>query len=425
MDCGLFRFCTFAFVLFSISSVHALQGMEELSKNLFEKNQDVQALQKNIEAKEAESAAAKSGYFPTVNAVVGFEQNKTDDMPIVEKGQVGYLEGQLNLFKGGKDQALRGQKNIEIQLAKLELESKKRDLKLELTELASQMVYLHKLQSILDEELKLTLTQKQMASKKVSAGLTSTVDNLEFQLHESEIQIEQRQINQQHEEAHQQFIKIYGEDIPDSRLGQLDFSPISIIDHLLKTIAPLNVEDTVDFQKSKLIEEQLESVKKEIKSEFLPSVDFTYSVGRLTPSEVSPLKFNENKLAVHLTIPLFSGFDTYYKTKAASLSLQAAQHAKNQRRNDVISYFAKLKIQLFELNQLFQINEIKLVKSQSYFDMTLSEYRRGIKNSPDLVSATDRLYSTKKKRLEILKDLETLKVRVENYYLSSLNKDIK
>ena len=398
MDCGLFRFCTFAFVLFSISSVHALQGMEELSKNLFEKNQDVQALQKKIEAKEAESAAAKSGYFPTVNAVVGFEQNKTDDMPIVEKGQVGYLEGQLNLFKGGKDQALRGQKNIEIQLAKLELESKKRDLKLELTELASQMVYLHKLQSILDEELKLTLTQKQMASKKVSAGLTSTVDNLEFQLHESEIQIEQRQINQQHEEAHQQFIKIYGEDIPDSRLGQLDFSPISIIDHLLKTIAPLNVEDTVDF---------------------------TYSVGRLTPSEVSPLKFNENKLAVHLTIPLFSGFDTYYKTKAASLSLQAAQHAKNQRRNDVISYFAKLKIQLFELNQLFQINEIKLVKSQSYFDMTLSEYRRGIKNSPDLVSATDRLYSTKKKRLEILKDLETLKVRVENYYLSSLNKDIK
>jgi outer membrane protein len=398
----------------------ALEGMEELSKNLFEKNQEVISLQKNIESKEAASSAANSNYYPTLNAVVGYGQNKTDELPTVQKGQFGYLEGKFNLYKGHKDQAVKSQKDVDTQIAKLELESKKRELRLEMTDIASQMVFLHKQQIILDEELKITQTQKQMASKKVAAGLTSTVDNLEFQLRENEIQIEQKQIDQQHEEAHQRFMKLYGEDIADTGIGRLDFSDITLIENLIKTTNPLKIEDTVDYQKAKLVEDHLELEKKEIKSEFLPSVDFTYSVGRLTPSEDSSVKYNENKYALQVTVPLFSGYDTYHKTKAAALSLQAAERSKNQKKNDLLSDFNTVKIKISELVQLFQINEIKLVTSQSYFDMTLSEYRRGVKNSPDLVSATERLFSTKKKKLEILKELEILKVKFENYYFAPL-----
>jgi outer membrane protein len=351
---------------------------------------------------------------------VGYGQNKTDDLPTIQKGQIGYLEGKFNIYKGHKDQAVKNQKDIDVQIAKLELESKKRELRLEMTDIASQMVFLHKLQSILDEELKTTQTQKQMASKKVAAGLTSTVDNLEFQLRENEIQIEQKQIDQQHEEAHQRFMKLYGEDIADTGIGRLDFSDITLIEKIVKTTTPLKIEDTVDYQKAKLSEDHLDLEKKEIKSEFLPSVDFTYSVGRLTPSEDTSVKYNENKYALQVTVPLFSGYDTYYKTKAAALSLQAAERSKNQKKNDLISDFNTVKIKISELIQLFQINEIKLFTSQSYFDMTLSEYRRGVKNSPDLVSATERLFSTKKKKLEILKELEILKVKFENYYLAPL-----
>jgi outer membrane protein len=420
MKVSLFSIYTFLSVMFFYSMSFALEGMEELSKNLFEKNQEVMSLQKNIESKEAIGSAANSNYYPTLNAVVGYGQNKTDDLPTIQKGQIGYLEGKFNIYKGHKDQAVKNQKDIDVQIAKLELESKKRELRLEMTDIASQMVFLHKLQSILDEELKTTQTQKQMASKKVAAGLTSTVDNLEFQLRENEIQIEQKQIDQQHEEAHQRFMKLYGEDIADTGIGRLDFSDITLIEKIVKTTTPLKIEDTVDYQKAKLSEDHLDLEKKEIKSEFLPSVDFTYSVGRLTPSEDTSVKYNENKYALQVTVPLFSGYDTYYKTKAAALSLQAAERSKNQKKNDLISDFNTVKIKISELIQLFQINEIKLFTSQSYFDMTLSEYRRGVKNSPDLVSATERLFSTKKKKLEILKELEILKVKFENYYLAPL-----
>ena len=62
------------------------------------------------------------------------------------------------------------------------------------------------------------------------------------------------------------------------------------------------------------------------------------------------------------------------------------------------------------------INDKKLVNSQKYFDLTLGEYKRGIKNSPDLVGATDRLFLAKKKKYELLKELEALKVKIENIF---------
>ena len=387
MKLGLFIFI----IMVSTFSAHALEGLDELSKNLYQKNQEILSLEKNIESKEALSGSSNSMYYPTLNVVGGWGQNKTDDLSTAQKGYLGYVEGKLNLFRGLKDQSISSQKEIDFQISKLELESKKRELRLQLTDIASDMIYLHKIQSTLEEEYKVTQTQKQMAAKKVSAGLTGSVDNLEFELRENEIQIEQKQVFQKHQVVHQKLIKLYGEDIADSELVKLAYSSA---ENLSKVTDQVKIENTLEYQKVGLSERRAELEKKEIKSDFMPSVDFTYSVGRLTPSEEVPTKFNESRYAIQLTIPLFSGFETYYKTKAASLSLQSAEKLKFQKRNDINSEFNILKTKMSELSMLFQINEKKLVSSQKYFDLTLAEYRRGIKNSPDLVSATERLFSS-------------------------------
>lgn len=412
---SLFNFSVFSMITIFSLSLYALEGIQELSKKLFEKNQEIVSLEKSIESKQALISASKSAFYPTLNAVVGYGQNKTDDMANAEKGQIGFIEGKLNLFRGLKDQSINDQRNIEVEIAKLDLNLKKRELQLEMTEIASQMVLLHKLQTVLDEELKTTQTQKQMALKKISAGLTSAVDKLEFELRENEIQIEQRQINQKHDEAHQHFFKIYGEEITDTEINRIDFSPVMEKEKFIQKMKELKFENTLEYQKAKLNEEHLILEKKEIKSDYLPSLDFSYSAGRLTPTETTPIKYNENKYSLQLTIPLFSGFDTYYKTKAASLSLLASERIRNQTKTSVESEFRILKDKFIELTDLIQIYDKKLASSQSYFDMTLAEYRRGVKNSPDLVGATERLFSTRKKKFETLKELEVLKVKMESY----------
>ncbi len=402
-----------SFVLLGISTVaYSLEGLSTLEKYLFEQNQDIQSMQLQVEAKESLASAATSSYYPTLHLVGGWGQNKTDDLRSEEKGYLGYAEGRLNLFRGFKDQSVRNLKRNELTRIQNEFELKKIELRVQLVEVASDIIFLHKLEDILKEEYKITQTQKQMAAKKVSAGLSSTVDNIEFELRESELQIEQRQIAQKHLEAHQRIYTLFGRDIPDQEFEALDFTPA---DTLVKELRSINFEQTLDFKNASLLQSQAELQKAEIKSEFLPGLDFTYSFGRLTPSENTSAKFDESRYALLLTIPLFSGFETYYNSKAASKLSHSAERLKNQRRNEITSAVNTAQTKLSELSALLKINEKKLANSQKYFDLTLSEYKRGVKNSPDLVTATERWFSAKKQKYELLKELELLKVRFERF----------
>lgn len=403
----------FLLIFLSVGTrVQALEGLADLEAKLFSQNQEYQSLQLQNEASQSLLGSTRSGYYPTLNAVGGYGQNKTDDLSVAEKGYLGYIEGRVNLFRGFKDQAAKNLRTNQINLVKNELETRKRDLRLQLVSVASDMILLHKFETILAEEYKTTQLQKQMAAKKVSAGLTSQVDKIEFELRESELLIEQKQFSQQHEEAHQKFNALLGSEVAESEFAKLDFSPS---EKSALVVQNITVENTLEYKKAQLIQLQAEFEKSEIKSEFLPSVDFTFSAGRLTPSEMTPLQFNESKYALLLTVPLFSGFDTYYKTRAATQTLQAAERLKNQSRSDTYATIATAKAKMSELISLSQINEKRLLSSQKYFDLTLSEYKRGVKNSPDLVGATERLFSSRKKRYEILKDLELLKVRLETF----------
>lgn len=393
------------------SNVYALEGVESLEKLIYEKNQDYRAMIDAQESKKASSSSSYSGYYPTLNAVGGWGQNKTDELVTTQKGYLGYLEGKANLFKGFKDQSIVDQKSADFNIGNIELEAKKRELRLQLTEVVSDMIYLHKAQEVLQEELKSAKLQRQMAAKKVSAGLTGPVDNLELDLKENEVEIEIKQFEQLHFENHQKLVKLFGNDVKDS---DLDKVKLSGIESYQPEKYELKIENNLSIKKADLIKAKSESEKKEIKSEFMPSVDLTYAFGRLTPLENTPIQFNEYKYGITLTIPLFSGFETYYKNKAAVYQMDAAEKLKNQKTHDIDSEFKTLKNKMNETVALYTINEKKLSNSQKYFDLTLAEYRRGIKNSPDLITATDRLFSTKKKKFELLKELEILKIKLEN-----------
>ena len=290
----------FYFLLFSVSA-NALVGLDSLTAKLSEKNQELSALRQQIESKEALYNASKSPYLPILNAVGGWAEYKTDDLPTIEKGYVGYIEGRYNLFNGLKNRSLSNQRDIDLKLSRIELESKQRELRLELTEVASDMILLHKLQVILEEEDNITKVQTQMAAKKVAAGLTGSVDILEFNLRESEIQIEKNQIDQLHNEAHQKLNKLYGEELAHTELDQISFSEVGT---LVNSLKEFKIEDNLEYQKSDLNLSKAEYEKSEVKSDFSPKLDFTFDVGRITPNDKVPTQFNESKYALTLTVPL-------------------------------------------------------------------------------------------------------------------------
>ena len=89
--------------------------------------------------------------------------------------------------------------------------------------------------------------------------------------------------------------------------------------------------------------------------------------------------------------------------------LDAAEKATQpQTKNETEKSKARLK-----LDESLKLDEFSETQGKT-LNETLDEYKRGIKNSPDLVGATDRLFLVKKKKYELLKDLEVLKLKAES-----------
>ena len=396
--------------LFLGLNASAMEGISNLEQQLSENNKTLEALKNDLQSKENILKSSYSNYYPTLNAVGGWGENRVDDPGGRDKGYFGYIDGRLNLFNGFKNASISDQNKIEVQLSALEYESTRRELRQQLIEVTSEMIYLHKLQEILVEEEKVTKSQKSWAGKKVTAGLTSAVDNLEFELREDEIRIQQRQIDQLHKESHLKLVQLFGADVSDNDLSKLAFTDIS----KLTELSLFTPEQNLANQKATLQARLAELGKKSIKADFMPSVDFFYSFGRLTPSENTPLNFNETKYGLQVVIPLFAGFDTLYKSRAANSNISSSKARLNQTQIDSQSLFNSLSEKMKELSDLYNINERKLESSRKYFEMTVGEYKRGIKNSPDLVGATERWFSSQKRKYELLKDLELTRVRIDS-----------
>lgn len=385
------------------------QTRADLESRLISSNQDLKSLEQDILAQEGLKKSTYSPFLPTLNAVGGLARFKTDSED--EKGEVAYLQGSANLFSGFKDRAHFDIESNKLELAKLNYEIRLRSVKEELTEILTSMIGIHQLEKILEEELKITQTQKQMAARKVSAGLTSQVDNYEFELRESEIEIQRKAIAREHESFHQKLNSLYNQEISDRELDNIGFATTGV---LSSNVNLTSYENHPLVKKAKLEEQIADSEKTATTSEFLPKIDLSYSFGRLTPTE-DEKKFNESEVALLVTIPLFSGFDTLYKRKSAVANVAAKEHERNQVVLNIRSQFEQLKLRANELVELYKITEKKLSTAEKYYNLTLAEYKRGVKNSPDLVGATESYFDSKKKKIDIQKELELVQVQLNNY----------
>ena len=396
-------------ILSGVGTIAHAQTRAELEARLISSNQELKSLQQDITAQDSLRKSTYSPFLPSLNAVGGLARIKTDDDN--DKGQVGYLQGSAHLFSGFKDRA-----NFDIQAQNLELsrinyEIHLRNAKEDLIEVLTSMIGIHQLEKILDEEFKITQTQKQMAARKVSAGLTSQVDNYEFDLRESEIKIQRRNILREHEIIHQKLNALFNQEILDKELEGLSFATTGT---LTNNVNLTSYENHPLVRKAKIEEQIAESEKTSVGSEFLPKIDLNYAFGRLTPIE-DDMKYNESEVSLLITIPLFSGLDTYHKRKSAVASLIAKEHAKNQVILNIKSQFEQHKSRMKELEELYQIIDKKILIAEKYYNLTLAEYKRGVKNSPDLVGATERYFDSKKKKIEIQKELELVQVQLNNY----------
>lgn len=387
-------------VLISLSSLTAYAGEELTLSNIQVSNAEAKVINLRQEKK-----ITRALFLPELSLKGGWGSEKILDIsPDTEKGPFLFLDSKLNLYRGGRDSNLLNQTEKELTIAKLETEIKKREIRIEAFQKISEINLIEKENALIKAEIEQNQIQRKMAKKKVDAGLTTNVDMLDFDLKEELLQNDLDKNNSRSEILVKELLAVFGN---KSNLEELknSFSENLVIDHSARN-GEITALPQIMVAKKKWEISSLR--KKSARAEYIPTIDLEAKYGQITPQKKLFGEDKEHQLALTVTLPLFSGFSTSGKYQQ---SIVESSQSEKEFHQEQIDLEAKKDIELkkiAQLNKTLTSLEKLLERSNRYSELTIGDYRRGVKNSPDVIAASDKKFEVAKRLLETRLELLNL-----------------
>lgn len=365
-------------------------------------NLELQEAEASFKSAQARANASFGRFLPAVSVEGGPMVNRLNDEN--NSGMTYYGRLDWNLYRGGSDQFSYRNYRLREELENRKYQAVKAKVARDVSRAYYELLFLLESTALKEKAIELNQEQMKLAKVKNSSGFTSSADVIEFELREATLNSDLKMIAQQALEKSRDLAVI---------LGRPDVStPILVKGHLAK-VEPAFTKDKV-MQKIEdsnfgivTAKAELELSKNEVasvKARYLPSVDLDARYGKFAVDERVLSTANNYAVFLRFSIPIFSGLETLNESRAASASAMAnekvAVRTTLTTRAAVENIFSLLKT----LTERMSLEEKNLAKSESYYKITLAEYRRGIKNSPDMVGASERLLEARIRNLEFRRD---------------------
>lgn len=413
-----FKFYLSLTLILGISTIsradHPNEGKVAISQLIEEAEQnslEIKQTEKNLNSLKSKLNSQYGRLSPKLSVEGGPQSTKYDE----EKSNATSLYGKAewNLYNGGSDKAVMDLSKSEIEIQEKRLKSLKNKVKKEVSKIYYELQFILESVSLKQKALELNSQQMKIAKAKNSSGFTTSSDVLEFDLRDSTLQSDLVLLNQQLDQKSREL------DVLLSRKNQT--APETVKGHLIREAFSLNREELLakiqenndQILLSKIELQQAETEKRQAKSQFLPKLDLEARYGRLANDEKVFNDKDNYSVMLKFNVPLFSGFEDYNSVKSISAKVASSQIAIDQKS---ISLSAELDSSLAEikaLNARLDLEEKNLERSEKYYKLTLDEYRRGVKNSPDMVGASERLLEARIRNLEYRRDLMLAKAKIQ------------
>jgi len=369
--------------------------LEQAKKYAIGHNYEIQALAKEVEESRARITRARANYYPKLGVVGGGDSYMQENNG--SSSAVGMLAADLNLFSGFSDSNKLSISQLQAERAEIKLERAKFRTGLEV-EFQFHLFLFKKLSiELLNDALKLNEQQQKMAKQKRSAGIASDSDVLEFDLRESLLNSDLHSVKQELEESRTNLKRLLGEEIGSKiePVGDLQHQHITV--KLMDLINRIKQEsESVLTAEKNLAIANLESIQ--WRSQWLPRVDIQGRAGYLPWDMRQGPPGLAAAVGIYARIDLFSGFDSIAERREGMAKLQGAEASL---KNAILSAVTQTEIayrKIITVQDRVDLESKNLERAKKYYDIVLSEYRRGIKNSMDLKVAAENLYNTKQRR---------------------------
>lgn len=405
-------------LIFGISNTasadHPNEGKVAISQLIKEAEQnslEIKQTEENLNALSSRLNSQYGHFLPKFSVEGGPQTTKFDDEK--SNSTAFYGKAEWNLYNGGADKSLIESSKSEIKIYEKRLHSLKNRVKKEVSKIYFELQFILESISLKKQALDLNSQQMKIAKAKNSSGFTTSSDVIEFDLRDSTLQSDLVLLNQQLEQKSREL------DVLLSRKSQA--ATESVQGHLVREKFNFNREELLakihenndQILLSKIELQQAETEKQQVKSQFLPKLDLEARYGKLANDETVFSDKDNYSVALKFKVPLFSGFEDYNSLKSGNAKVTAFQLSIGQKNILLTAQLDTALAEIKALNSRLDLEEKNLERSEKYYKLTLNEYRRGVKNSPDMVGASERLLEARIRNLEYRRDLMLAKAKIQ------------
>lgn len=366
--------------------------------------------------KEKEAAALRDGYFlrsflPKISAHGAQERFKTGTHPSKDQPAYG-IEGSVSLFNGGRDFLESRKRNLVQQRKDYEHKSTRAEELGKARELYWQALYLRDLLVLLKDAGENNEANLKNAARRIQSGVATEADRVEFEMKAVDLKRDLEMARFTLGTRKKQLSAALGLD-PEAEIELPE--PLNHEHSWEESLAHSHAEHDF-FAKPKMLAAQETALEASILSRaFWPKLDAYAGWNQFNEREEdfsSARERRESVLGIRLSLDLFDGWNSQREAAALRAESDAAALEAAYLQREVEIHLSNEIAELKLLHDQVHEAEENTKRAQRYYSLTLSEYGRGVKNSPDVLGAAEKLYDMREKHLAILRDFQIAKSHV-------------
>jgi outer membrane protein len=384
---------------------------EDLPRLLAERNDNVKGAALLVESSAKRTGHLVRSYLPTIEAQLGGETFHTNLYPTLTQ-PYGLIEARINLFRGGRDLLEERVRSAHLQGAEAQAKRVQAGELAESRKTFWTLVYQREILAILNQALQENEKYLTSAQRRIQRGLTSETDRLDFEINRSELKEQIASLTHEIELTEIKLSALLAL-AEDTRILSPGTIPHDHDENLVK--APLAAGSQHDVVAARSSAESARSESAELGRWWFPSLDVYGGYYQYTTRDRdfldSSLRY-DSVAGARLTLTLFDGLQARSAAVAAAARAEGLESQALQQQRSVQARWKISQEEMKHDHELTHEAEKRVEQGRAYLAKTLAEYDRGVKNSPDVLGASLRLLSFRRRSVEIRRDYQLAKAEL-------------